>query len=136
MTVRYSYRKDCGGRKPPCSGELRSAACAGLKPCADCGVSQYVTNQATRIIVKAAGDLAANAVATVDATDSAVVDVSESAEGEKSLANEAEAAEGSGIADAAVDIDTYKPTILPNRSWKLSEIDLGKYVCRACKAIH
>ena len=76
--------------------------------------------------MKAAGDLAANAIAAVDDADSALADVSESDEGEKLWANEAEAAEGSGIGDAAVDIDTYKPTILPNRAWKLSETDLGE----------
>ena len=25
-----------------------------------------------------------------------------------------------------VDIEAYKPTILPNRAWKLTELDLGK----------
>ena len=84
-----------------------------------------MTNQATRIIVKAAGDLAANAIAAVDDADSALDEAAEATEGEKSLANEAEATEGSGIGEAVVDIDTYKPTILPSRAWKLSETDLG-----------
>ena len=47
-------------------------------------------------------------------------------EAEKALTNEAHAAEGSGLAGVVVDIDAYRPTILPNRQWKLSEVDLGE----------
>ena len=47
-------------------------------------------------------------------------------EAEKALTNEAHAAEGSGLAEAVVDIDAYRPTILSNRQWKLSEVDLGE----------
>ncbi|KAH9941324.1 hydantoinase/oxoprolinase [Epithele typhae] len=95
---------------------------------------QYVTNQATRIIVKAAGDLAAQAVASVDGAEFVLVDVSESNEGEKSLTNEAEATEGSGIGEAPIDIDTYKPTILPDRAWKLTELDI-EWIAEGCAVV-
>ena len=92
-------------------------------------------------MVKAAGDLAPQAVATVDGAEDAALAAEAEAdgEGEKALTNAAEAAEGSGLAEAGVDIEAYRPTILPNRQWKLSEVDLGgcplcvdcgmKYVC-------
>ncbi|KAH9941327.1 hydantoinase/oxoprolinase [Epithele typhae] len=92
---------------------------------------QYVVNQATRIMVKAAGDLAPQAVASVDAENEALVDEPEVVEAEKALTNEAEAAEGSGLGAEVVDVDNYKPVILPNRQWALSEIDL-EWIAEGC----
>ena len=82
---------------------------------------QYVTNQATRIIVKAAGDLAPEAVATVNALDDALQDLDEGdyKEGDKTASAEVDEEE-------SIDIEVYKPTIRPDRSWVLSELDLGE----------
>ncbi|KAI0674400.1 hydantoinase/oxoprolinase [Trametes maxima] len=92
---------------------------------------QYVTNEATRIIVKAAGDLSPQTVASLeDAALASAEDVDEGAEGEKALADAA-AAEDAAEAEAQVDIDAYKPTILPNRTWKLSEVDL-EWIAEGC----
>ncbi|KAI0827020.1 DUF917-domain-containing protein [Trametes gibbosa] len=95
---------------------------------------QYVTNEATRIIVKAAGDLAPQAIASV--ADSALsssgsFDVVEDVEGEKTLEDAAGALEDAAAVDSTVDIDTYKPTVLANRTWRLSEIDL-EWIAEGC----
>lgn len=93
---------------------------------------QYVTNQATRIIVKAAGDLSPQAVAALEGNSLISSDENDTdvEEGEKYLANKPD--EEDHNVETATDIETYKPTILPNRSWKLSELDLGKPIgsCR------
>ena len=47
----------------------------------------------------------------------------ENNEGEKSL--EGDAADEDVDDTVKVDIVSYKPTILPDRRWKVSEIDLG-----------
>lgn len=80
-----------------------------------------MTNQATRIIVKAAGDLAPESVAAVTSPDNELdsADESDNKEGEKTvLIDESD--------DERVDIETYKPAIGHDRSWSLSEFDLGK----------
>ncbi|KAI9063547.1 DUF917-domain-containing protein [Trametes sanguinea] len=96
---------------------------------------QYVTNEATRIIVKAAGDLSPQQVAHLSdaALSNADVDAAEdvsAAEGEKALAN-GDAATVEEDEDEEVDIDTYRPTILPNKTWKLSELDL-EWIAEGC----
>ena len=58
--------------------------------------------------------------------DQALADEGDANEGEKALTNEAHAEEGSGLGEVLVDIEAYRPTILPNRQWKLSEVDLGE----------
>ncbi|OSD08105.1 hydantoinase/oxoprolinase [Trametes coccinea BRFM310] len=91
---------------------------------------QYVTNEATRIIVKAAGDLSPQQVAHLD--DAALSDAPEdvsAAEGEKALANGDAAATVEESEE--VDIDTYRPTILPDKTWKLSELDL-EWIAEGC----
>ena len=55
-------------------------------------------------------------------------------EGEKLLA--AEAADAEADDTVKVDIDTYKPTILPDRRWEVSEIDLGQYPACKYMSIH
>ncbi|KAF7797056.1 hypothetical protein EIP86_008248 [Pleurotus ostreatoroseus] len=84
---------------------------------------QYVTNQATRIIVKAAGDLAIES-ALVDEPvipiESALVTESDT---NVKAQNEEE--------EVVVDIEAYKPTIAPDRSWILSEIDL-EWIAEGC----
>ena len=95
-------------------------------------ILQYVTNQATRIIVKAAGDLSPQAVAALG--ENSLISSNENdmevEEGAKYLANKPDEEDHS--LETTIDIETYKPTILPNRSWKLSELDLGKCIspCR------
>ena len=85
-----------------------------------CG-PKYVTNQATRIIVKAAGDLAPEAVATVSALDDTLQDLDEHEykEGDKTASTDADE-------EDEIDIEAYKPTIRQDRSWVLSELDLGE----------
>ncbi|KAI0777763.1 DUF917-domain-containing protein [Trametes elegans] len=93
---------------------------------------QYVTNEATRIIVTAAGDLSPQTVAALE--DAALAeDAGDEAasEGEKALEDSAAAEEDAAALEAAIDIDTYKPTILPNKSWKLSELDL-EWIAEGC----
>ncbi|KZT70497.1 hydantoinase [Daedalea quercina L-15889] len=87
---------------------------------------QYVTNQATRIIVKAAGDLAPEAVASVSTLDDALEDTQpdEYKEGDKTASDEV-------AEEEEIDIETYKPTIRPNRSWVLSELDL-EWIAEGC----
>ncbi|KAI0372037.1 DUF917-domain-containing protein [Pilatotrama ljubarskyi] len=92
---------------------------------------QYVTNQATRIIVKAAGDLSPQTVASLEESQlSAAEDELENDEDEKALANGSANEEATAL-DKEVDIDTYKPTILPNRTWRLSELDL-EWIAEGC----
>ncbi|KAJ3558225.1 hypothetical protein NM688_g1053 [Phlebia brevispora] len=85
---------------------------------------QYVTNQATRIIVKAAGDLAVQS--TCEAEE--VFPVSD-------VTLEGDAAQIDVIVpqadEAAVDIEAYKPTIASDQSWILSELDL-EWIADGC----
>lgn len=86
---------------------------------------QYVTNEATRIIVKAAGDLAPLSIASLEDSVLASADSEENSEGEKAIEDTTAAAEDVTLVESAIDIDTYKPTILANHTWKVSEVDLG-----------
>ncbi|TBU59341.1 hydantoinase/oxoprolinase [Dichomitus squalens] len=92
---------------------------------------QYVTNQATRIIVKAAGELSPEAIADLegstpppDSTDNADVE-----EADKSFEKTQPVEENQSL--ETIDIESYKPTILPNRSWKLTELDL-EWIAEGC----
>lgn len=87
---------------------------------------QYVTNEATRIIVKAAGDLAPLSIASLEDSVLASADSEENSEGEKAIEDTTAAAEDVTLVESAIDIDTYKPTILANHTWKVSEVDLGE----------
>ncbi|KAI0826527.1 DUF917-domain-containing protein [Trametes gibbosa] len=92
---------------------------------------QYVTNEATRIIVKAAGDLALQAIASLTDSVLSAEDATENNEGEKALENASAAVEDAVALENAVDIDSYKPTILGDRTWKLSELDL-EWIAEGC----
>lgn len=86
-----------------------------------------MTNQATRLIVKAAGDLAPEVVASISSSDTIFesTDFSDSNESEKTALQD-------DIEDEVqIDIEKYRPTILEDRSWTLSELDLGEklYLC-------
>ncbi|KAH9835241.1 hydantoinase/oxoprolinase [Rhodofomes roseus] len=87
---------------------------------------QYVTNQATRIIVKAAGDLAPEAVASVGAIDNAL-----EASNEDEYKEDDKAASADVDEEESIDIEKYKPTIRPDRSWVLSELDL-EWIAEGC----
>ncbi|KAI8986894.1 DUF917-domain-containing protein [Trametes punicea] len=92
---------------------------------------QYVTNEATRIIVKAAGDLCPHNIAHLD--DASLSDTNGDAysqEGEKILEN-GSATEDAASLDSEIDIDTYRPTVLPNKTWKISELDL-EWIAEGC----
>lgn len=87
---------------------------------------QYVINQATRIIVKAAGDLSPQAVATLEGNSlTSSNDNDANVEEEKKPVSDVPIEEDQYTA-TAINIETYKPMILPNRMWKVSELDLGK----------
>ena len=78
-----------------------------------------MTNQATRIIVKAAGELAADgsqAAAADDETDDGIADETEE------VAKEALQPEDQEQRIDAVDIETYVPAINEKREWVLSEL--------------
>ena len=84
---------------------------------------QYVTNQATRIIVKAAGDLAPEAVASMTSDGIDIDD--DSLDG---VEDAKEALVGT-FEEASIDIETYTPTIRADRSWSVSELDLSTSCC-------
>ncbi|KAL1943929.1 hypothetical protein VTO73DRAFT_3747 [Trametes versicolor] len=92
---------------------------------------QYVTNEATRIIVKAAGDLAPLSIASLEDSVLASTDSDENNEGEKAIEDTTAAAEDVTLVESAIDIDTYKPTILANHTWKVSEVDL-EWIAEGC----
>lgn len=81
----------------------------------------YVTNQSTRVIIKAAGDLSPSPAHILD-------DVVSELSCEEEAINEAgklvdELVEAP---DAPVDVNAYRPTIRADKVWVLSEIDLGE----------
>ena len=78
-----------------------------------------MTNQATRIIVKAAGDLAPEAVASGLSDDTDMDDDNSDA------AEEAKEALAGTIEEASIDIETYVPNIRADRTWSISELDLS-----------
>ncbi|KAI0682250.1 hydantoinase/oxoprolinase [Earliella scabrosa] len=120
---------------------IRKAVAAGADPATTKVVEvanvpvQYVTNQATRIIVKAAGELSAQAVASLESDGASTGEEAEDSqlnEGEKAIADDAVDVGGETSAEAAdVDIEAYKPTVLPDRRWKLSELDL-EWIAEGC----
>lgn len=71
--------------------------------------------------MKAAGDLAPEAVATVSSLDDTLQDLDEDNYKEVDKAASADTDE-----EKSIDIESYKPTIRADRSWTLSEIDLGE----------
>lgn len=89
---------------------------------------QYVTNQATRIVVKAAGELSVDAAMVME---------------EDLLNEEADTRDGQSVHEAikavlkdatiksssAIDIEQYIPSIGSDRRWLLSELDLGFLLC-------
>ena len=81
---------------------------------------QYVTNQATRIIVRAAGELASDTLTSLSSSDSVLrvidTDFTNIPVNDEVALDESE----------AFDIDTYRPLVREDRSWSLSEIDLGE----------
>ncbi|KAI0746875.1 DUF917-domain-containing protein [Daedaleopsis nitida] len=117
---------------------LRKAVAAGADPATTKIVEivhlpvQYVTNEATRIMVKAAGDLAPEAVASLGNAPVSVRDDDEELdEGEKAIVNETDGTFDETSPGSELDIEAYKPAILPDRRWKLSELDL-EWVAEGC----
>jgi hypothetical protein len=86
---------------------------------------KYVTNQATRIIVKAAGELFANASQAFSSVDEPKdTEISDAEE----LAKEALQAEDVEQRTHDIDIERYMPKIDDSRGWILSELDLGMFL--------
>ncbi|TFK90339.1 hydantoinase/oxoprolinase [Polyporus arcularius HHB13444] len=115
---------------------IRKAIAAGADPATTKIVEvanipvQYVTNQATRIIVKAAGELASQAVASLEDSSTIAAEQDDGPqEEEKHLSSDGSAVDSPSLED--IDIDHYKPTILPDRRWKLSEVDL-EWIAEGC----
>lgn len=82
----------------------------------------YVTNQSTRVIIKAAGDLSPSPTHILDAVES------ERRYGDEVLDNGTEPInEHIEAPESPVDVNTYRPTIRADKVWVLSEIDLGEH---------
>ncbi|THH28580.1 hypothetical protein EUX98_g5611 [Antrodiella citrinella] len=89
---------------------------------------QYVTNQATRIIVKAAGELSiTNSPELPQHPDNDII-IEEATSVNDEGTSEPKVSEEE-MAD--IDIEAYEPKILPNRSWRLSELDL-EWIAEGC----
>ncbi|KIP10827.1 hypothetical protein PHLGIDRAFT_22081 [Phlebiopsis gigantea 11061_1 CR5-6] len=89
---------------------------------------QYVTNQATRIIVKAAGELSvtgAQAITNENDSDSDVVDDIQE------LDKQALQTPTNEDSKAVINIEEYVPLITDNRQWVLSELDL-EWIADGC----
>ncbi|KAF4563054.1 hypothetical protein EYR40_007227 [Pleurotus pulmonarius] len=89
----------------------------------------YVTNQSTRVIIKAAGDLSPSPAHILE-------DVVSERSYEEEAINEAgklvdELVEAP---DAPVDVDAYRPTIRTDKVWVLSEIDL-EWIGEGCNIL-
>lgn len=82
----------------------------------------YVTNQSTRVILKAAGDLFPSPAHVLDAVEPERRYEDEAVEAGKPFDERVEAPE------APVDVNAYRPTIRADKVWVLSEIDLGEYI--------
>lgn len=82
-----------------------------------------MTNQATRIIVKAVGELSTEASQVIsdgdEQSDIQQPDVEE-------LAKEALQVEDEDQPSQAIDVEKYIPSINSSREWVLSELDLGR----------
>lgn len=86
---------------------------------------QYVTNQATRIIIKAAGELS---LASPAALEEQGLDVDFEFEGvgaEEDMNEKLALPTPADRLEDPIDIETYRPHIRSDRSWCLSELDLG-----------
>lgn len=85
---------------------------------------QYVTNQATRIIVKAAGELSADKAQEIsDDDDVQITGTDDVEELDKQALQARDQAQDSVV---AVDVERYIPRITEDRQWVISELDLGK----------
>lgn len=83
-----------------------------------------MTNQATRIIIKAAGELALSSPGpTVDLEQSPQEDIDSVDVGE----DEKEILQVASEQVVDLDIETYRPQIRVDRLWNLSELDLGMW---------
>ncbi|CAL1709132.1 unnamed protein product [Somion occarium] len=91
---------------------------------------QYVTNQATRIIVKSAGELAPDARVFSNEEDPDS-DVLLPASGEEVDPGREEYGHPDDIEGSGIDIDSYKPDIRADRSWYISETDL-EWIADGC----
>ncbi|KAI0746879.1 DUF917-domain-containing protein [Daedaleopsis nitida] len=94
---------------------------------------QYVTNEATRIIVKAAGDLSPEMVASLEYTSVQGPNDAgpEADELEKAISSPIGEHSETSSQEADIDLRTYTPTILPDRRWKLSALDL-QWIAEGC----
>ncbi|TFK51971.1 Hydantoinase/oxoprolinase [Heliocybe sulcata] len=81
---------------------------------------QYVTIKATRLIVRAVGELDAEAI---PAGSTVVEEAEESEEGYQEA--EKEAVKDAGFVEEKVDIPTYRPTVNEAGEWVVSEVDLS-----------
>ncbi|PSR71578.1 hypothetical protein PHLCEN_2v12550, partial [Hermanssonia centrifuga] len=90
---------------------------------------QYVTNQATRIIVKAAGELAIDALVSEDVDNPAGDDAGASAE----VAETQKLISAVTVEEEieSINIEEYRPSINSDRSWQLSELDL-EWIAEGC----
>lgn len=90
---------------------------------------QYVTNQATRLIVKAVGELSNTRVAAVQVDE----DIGE-ADGEEQdqlpKGHGASGVNGVNGVEEKLDLAKYRPVVTANGEWELSELDLGPSQCR------
>ncbi|KAI0795456.1 DUF917-domain-containing protein [Abortiporus biennis] len=90
---------------------------------------QYVTNQATRIIVRAAGELG-NSIETLSGGLETLKLISEDdSTGGDSL--DPVTSEGVDQEDDGIDIEAYIPNIREDKSWKISELDL-EWIAEGC----
>ncbi|KAG9221349.1 hypothetical protein CCMSSC00406_0009989 [Pleurotus cornucopiae] len=89
----------------------------------------YVTNQSTRVIIKAAGDLSPSPTHILDAVES------ERRYGDEVLDNGTEPInEHIEAPESPVDVNTYRPTIRADQVWVLSEIDL-EWIGEGCNIL-
>ncbi|KAI0341454.1 DUF917-domain-containing protein [Trametopsis cervina] len=89
---------------------------------------QYVTNQATRIVVKAAGELSTDAIiGQPDASDG------NTTQGEIELDEVPKAVlkDVDRLSTTSIDIEAYRPAIGSDRLWSLSELDL-EWIAEGC----
>ncbi|KAI0072072.1 DUF917-domain-containing protein [Panus rudis PR-1116 ss-1] len=86
---------------------------------------QYVTNQATRIIVKAAGELSPISTAvTQEQTDFPLEHYDSTEDGSVTASTES-------LNENGIDIESYKPNVRMDRTWHLSELDL-EWIAAGC----
>ena len=83
--------------------------------------TKYVTNQATRIIVKAAGELSSQS--TNGDIDEELLDDTDSEDGQELGKQTLEVSDE--VTAKEIDIEAYTPNITADRGWLLNELDLG-----------